>query len=96
MSRILKKCEHERTGEEIVFLEESKPLIGLVETRVRRSIQLEERKAETEDQTDILIQKSIMLADAIKHAKYPIVYTGAGILAYSNLFILNFITSIQV
>ncbi|KAK7111139.1 uncharacterized protein [Littorina saxatilis] len=79
VKNILKKCEAERTEEEVHTLGQLPEIVKTAEKNAKRQLQLKERVLEIEDDPALLDEKCRQLARMIQSAKNAILYTGAGI-----------------
>ncbi|XP_020510050.2 NAD-dependent protein deacetylase sirtuin-7 [Labrus bergylta] len=79
VGRVLKKPEAERSEEEAAVLLLHRETVEELCRRQVRSTVLKRKQEEVFDDADQLRSKVRQLADAVKHAKHLVVYTGAGI-----------------
>ncbi|KAI0218115.1 NAD-dependent protein deacetylase sirtuin-7 [Lamellibrachia satsuma] len=79
VTHILKKSEHDRSDEEKLLLLNSVDIVLNIEKRANTRMLTKQRLLEIEDSEDVLREKCVKLAEAIRDARHVVIYTGAGI-----------------
>ncbi|XP_051550779.1 NAD-dependent protein deacetylase sirtuin-7 isoform X2 [Myxocyprinus asiaticus] len=79
ISKVLQKCEDERTQEERALLQLHQDTVQELSRRQTRTHLLKRKQEEVFDDVENLKTKVKQLAEAIQQAKHVVIYTGAGI-----------------